>query len=61
MITESLKVNLWGQEIGRLSWDGIRGIGYFEYSRSFLQGNIDAFPLIASVNAPASRRPIIGD
>ena len=61
MITKSLKVNLWGQEIGRLSWDGIRGLGYFEYSRSFLQGNIDAFPLIASVNAPASRRPIIGD
>ncbi len=61
MITKSLKINLWGQEIGRLSWDVRRCIGYFEYSRGFLQGDIDAFPLIASVNAPASRRPIMGN
>lgn len=61
MITRSLKIILWGQEIGRLSWDGRRGISYFEYSRDFLQGNLDAFPLIAPIKAPASRRPIMGD
>ena len=61
MITRSLRILLWGQEIGRLSWDARRGISYFEYNRSFLQGNIDAFPLIASIYAPASRRPIMGD
>lgn len=61
MITRSLKILLWGQEIGRLSWDGRRGISYFEYNRDFLQGNLDAFPLIAPIKASASRRPIMGD
>lgn len=61
MITRTLKVLLWGKEIGRLSWDGRRGVSYFECSRGFLQGGLDAFPLIASVSDPASRRPIMGD
>jgi len=61
MITSSLKVLLWDKEIGRLSWDGRLGISYFEYSREFLEGSIDAFPLIASVKSLASRRPIVGD
>ena len=61
MITCSLKVFLWDKEIGRLSWDGRRGISYFEYSREYLEGALDAFPLVASVKSPASRRPIMGD
>jgi len=61
MITGSLKIMLWGDEIGRLSWDGKRGVSYFEYNREFLEGNLDAFPLIASIKSPASRRPIMGD
>lgn len=61
MITSSLKVLLWDKEIGRLSWDGRRGISYFEYSREFLDGALDAFPIIAPVKSPASRRPIMGD
>lgn len=61
MITCSLKVFLWDKEIGRLSWDGRRGISYFEYSREYLEGALDAFPLVASVKLPASRRPIMGD
>lgn len=61
MITHSLKVLLWGQEIGRLSWDGKRGVSYFEYSREFMQGKLDAFPLVASITSPISKRPIIGD
>jgi len=61
MITSSLKVLLWDKEIGRLSWDGRRGISYFEYSRDFLDGALDAFPLIATIKSPASRRPIMGD
>ena len=61
MITSSLKVLLWDKEIGRLSWDVRRGISYFEYSREFLEGTLDAFPLIASIKNPASRRPIFGD
>ncbi len=61
MITSSIKVLLWGQEVGRLSWDYRRNISYFEYSKEFLQGSLDAFPLIASIKMPTSRRPIIGD
>lgn len=61
MITSSLKVLLWDREIGRLSWDGRRGISYFEYNREFLDGTLDVFPLIASVKSPASRLPIMGD
>lgn len=61
MITGSLKVLLWDKEIGRLSWDGRRGISCFEYSREFLQGNLDVFPLVASIKSVASRRPVLGD
>lgn len=61
MITRLLKVLLWGQEIGRLSWDVRRGVSYFEYNREFLRGGADAFPLIASIASPTSKRPIFGD
>lgn len=61
MITSSLKVLLWGNEIGRLSWDGRRGISYFEYSREYLAGTLDVFPIVAPIKSPASHRPIMGD
>lgn len=61
MITRSLKVMLWGNEIGRLSWDERRNISYFEYSPDFLRGDIDAFPLLASIKSPISMRPVFGD
>lgn len=61
MITHSLKVLLWGKEIGRLSWDKRRNISYFEYNQAYLDGTLDAFPLIAPIRSPASRRPIQGD
>ena len=61
MITSSLKVMLWDKEIGRLSWDARRGISYFEYNPDILQGELDPFPLVASVKSPVSRRPIMGD
>ena len=61
MITGALKVLLWNKEVGRLSWDGKRGVSYFEYNKDFLQGKIDAFPLIASIQSPISRIPIWGD
>lgn len=61
MITSSLKVMLWDKEIGSLSWDARRGISYFEYNPAILQGELDPFPLVASVKSPSSRRPIMGD
>lgn len=61
MITNSLKVFLWDKEIGRLSWDARRGISYFEYNQQFLIEGLNPFPLLAPVDSPASKRPIIGD
>lgn len=61
MITNTLKVILWDKEIGRLSWEAKRGVAYFEYNKDFLSGSLDAFPLIAPINSPASRRPIMGE
>lgn len=61
MITRTLKVMLWNKEIGRLSWDERRGVSYFEFNPSFLGGQINPFPLVASVDSPISRRPVMGD
>ena len=61
MITSTMKILLWGKEVGRLSWDAKRGACYFEYNRDFLHGKIDAFPLVASIKSPTSRLPIWGD
>lgn len=54
MITRSLKVILWGREVGRLSWDDKRGIGYFEYGRErkyVIGKNKPEYDLIQSVGA----------
>lgn len=61
MITSSLKIILWDQEIGRLSWDSRRGISYFEFNPAMIGGGLDPFPLIASTQSPLSRRPVMGD
>ncbi len=61
MITKSLKVMLWGEEVGRLSWDSKRNVAFFEYNENFLKGSLDAFPIVASIKSPVSKRPIMGD
>jgi serine/threonine-protein kinase HipA len=61
MITSTLKVMLWEKEVGRLSWDERRGVACFEFNPGWLDGTIDAFPLVAPLQSPASRRPIMGN
>ena len=61
MITSSLKVFLWNKEIGRLSWDARRGNSYFEYNHKFLTEGLNPFPLLAPIDSPISKRPIMGD
>ena len=61
MITSSLKVFLWDEEIGRLSWDSRRGNSYFEYNHNFLIKALNPFPLLAPIDSPTSKRPIMGD
>jgi serine/threonine-protein kinase HipA len=58
---ESLKVMLWGQEIGRLAWNERRKLAYFNYNPEFLRGNLDVAPLVASIRNPMSTRAIFGE
>ena len=58
---ESLKVLLWGKEIGRLSWHDARKTSFFVYNPEFLQGSLDVAPLVASIHHPLSTRTIFGE
>jgi serine/threonine-protein kinase HipA len=58
---EFLKVMLWGDEIGRLTWNERRKLAYFNYNPKFLRGNIDVAPLVASIHHPMSTRAIFGE
>ena len=58
---EVLKVFLWGQEIGRLSWHDGRKTTFFVYNPEFLKGTLDVAPLAASIHHPLSTRAIFGE
>lgn len=56
-----LKVNLWGEEIGRLSWDSRRKLSYFTYNPSFVSRGIDVSPLIAPLSGANKLQPLWGE
>ncbi|QFQ13107.1 type II toxin-antitoxin system HipA family toxin [Pseudoprevotella muciniphila] len=58
---EILKVFLWGQEIGRLTWHEARKTTFFMYNLEFLKGTLDIAPLVASIHHPLSTRAIFGE
>ena len=58
---EILKVFLWGQEIGRLTWHEARKTTFFMYNPEFLKGTLDIAPLVASIHHPLSTRAIFGE
>jgi len=58
---ESLKVFLWGKEIGRLAWHESRKLSFFMYNPEFLQGSLDVAPLTASIHHPLCTRAIFGE
>ena len=60
-MTASLKVFLWGQEIGRLAWHEGRQTSFFMYNPAFLKGSLDVAPLAASIHHPLSTRAIFGE
>ncbi len=60
-MTESLKVFLWGKEIGRLAWHESRKTSFFVYNPEFLQGSLDIAPVAASIHHPLSTRAIFGE
>ena len=60
MITQILKVMLWGREVGRLCIDPRRMLPYFEYNREWFETGLDIAPLSASIKLPQNLRPIFG-
>ena len=58
---EVLKVFLWGQEIGRLSWHDARKTTFFVYNPEFLKSSLDVAPPAASIYHPLSTRAIFGE
>ena len=46
-MVQSLKVILWGEEIGRLAWDARRRLSYFMYNPAFLRKGVNISPLAA--------------
>ena len=60
-MVQSLKVILWGEEIGRLAWDGRRRLSYFMYNPVFLKKGLDIFPLVAPINGVRGLTPIWGE
>ncbi len=56
-----LKIMLWGQEIGRLSWDKQHHNTYFNFNPAIIGGSLDLAPLIAPISSPRARLPFYGD
>lgn len=48
-MVKTLKVILWDEEVGRLSWDDKRQMSYFTYNPTFVHRGIDISPLWASI------------
>ena len=40
-----VSVSLWGQEVGKLYWDGKRGVSVFQFSPTFVDAGIELSPL----------------
>lgn len=55
-----LAIWLWNREVGRLYWDDSLSRAVFAYSPTFLRGNLDIAPLVASIHSPAALKPLLG-
>ena len=60
-MVQSLKVILWGEEIGRLAWDDRRKLSYFMYNPAFLKRGLNISPLVAPVDGIKGFVPIWGE
>ncbi|MGE0091149.1 MAG: type II toxin-antitoxin system HipA family toxin [Bacteroidales bacterium] len=63
METNTVKVKLWGMDVGYLSWDKIAHLAVFEYDPMFLEQNLDIAPFTMSIHSTRSRKqmPWTGD
>lgn len=60
-MVQSLKVILWGEEIGRLAWDARHRLSYFMYNPAFLKKGLNISPLTAPVDGVRGLTPIWGE
>lgn len=60
-MVQSLKVILWGEEIGRLAWDAKRKLSYFMYNPAFLKRGLNISPLVVPVNGIRELTPVWGE
>lgn len=58
---KSLRVILWGEEIGRLAWDARRRLSYFTYNPEFIKKGLDISPLAAPIDGGRALLPVWGE
>lgn len=58
---KSLKITLWGEEIGRLAWDERRHHSYFTYNPDFIKKGLNISPLVAPIDETRGLLPIWGE
>ena len=60
-MTKTLKVILWGDEIGRLTWDEHRKRSYFIYNTEWLKKGLNISPLVAPIEGNRVMFPVWGE
>jgi len=60
-MTKTLKVILWGKEIGRLAWDERRHLSYFIYDPDFIKKGLNISPLVAPIDGVRALAPVWGE
>lgn len=60
-MVQSLKVILWGEEIGRLAWDTRHRLSCFMYNPAFLKKGLNISPLAAPVDGARGLTPVWGE
>lgn len=58
---QTLRVILWGKEIGQLTWDAKRNISYFFFSPDYFKQSYDISPIMYPKSLPESGYAIYGD
>ena len=58
---KSLKIILWDEEIGRLSWDEHRRLSYFTYNPDFIKKGLNISPLVAPIDGTRGLLPVWGE
>ena len=58
---KTLRVILWGEEIGRLAWDERRRLSYFTFNPEFVKKGLNVSPLVAPVDGVRAMAPVWGE